>query len=370
MAARAVLPDPGVEVAQDLIAARGREVGEPCRLIGAPDEDAAASAEAAEAVVELVELRDHVALPPARVSAARRTPVHRVAVTEAKLRPQRLARLDGTQWEAEEVPQQLAVHENAGVLARHVEVGIAEDVVSPGVGACIAADAVEDVLPVGEAGVVSAHELGLAEVNRLIAGVDVARAAVEEPEAGLKLGDVRDRAAGHPEIAEATVGIEHRLVAEVAALDRQAELLEDPRRNGDVLHAGLPRVAVGDFRRVGRVGGLENAGLQHDAGVDGVDPGGVLGRDAEVLLIVGGAVPGVGGPADEHGARLADEAQVVCQVRRGATRALAADAEELDRTGEVVLEHFQRDPAVEVVLAFLPRRTGGQQHHPPDYRRA
>jgi hypothetical protein len=134
--------------------------------------------------------------------------------------------------------------------------------------------------------------------------------------------------------------------------------------------ASLSRVAVSGLRRVGRVGGLEDTGLEHNADVDGVNAGGVLRRDPEVLIIIGGAVPGVGGPADEHGARFADEAEVVFQVRSSARRALTADAEELDRARKVVHKDCQRGPAVEVVVPFLPRCTGGQQQYPPDWRRA
>ena len=127
-------------------------------------------------------------------------------------------------------------------------------------------------------------------------------------------------------------GVEHVLIAEVAALDGQAELGEHVLRDGDGFHPSGHD--------------LECGGLQDDLGVGLVERLGVgLGRlekGGELLL----PPPDHERPAHELGLGGEDQPHVVAGI----------DAPAVPRLGQVVVEQLgERDRPVEIVLQHRPR---------------
>jgi len=82
------------------------------------------------------------------------------------------------------------------------------------------------------------HEFDLAEVDGLDSHIDPAFADVNEPHARFQPAHVRDGCAFSPVIDPAPERVEHLLVAEIPRLGLQTELLENGRRDRDLVHIG------------------------------------------------------------------------------------------------------------------------------------
>ena len=155
-----------------------------------------------------------------------------------------------------------------------------------------------------EVRVVAVHDLGLAEVDGFAAGVDVGGGEIVKPELGFVAADVGDGGALAPLVGAAAAGVKHLVVTEMALLDGLSEGFEGPRRDGEVVHI------AGDD--------LEDAGLEDDIGVGGVDFGGVAGDELE-FFGQGGfaaflAAPLIDRAAGEFHAAVGHQAEVFVKV--------------------------------------------------------
>ena len=189
----------------------------------------------------------------------------------------------------------------------------------------------------GEVAVVAVHQLGLAEVDRLDAQVDVRRRQEVEPELRLRPAHVGHRLAAAPVVLAPAVGVEHVGVAEVPLLDRLAQRVERPFRHGDLLDL--------------RGHDLEDAGLEDHVRVGRVDLRDLLLGPLEVAEQVGLAAPEAEAPPDELGAGVLEHADVVVEVAPAVEQPLHRD-----RPGQVVLQHLPRHRPVETIVAGLRAR--------------
>ena len=193
-------------------------------------------------------------------------------------------------------------------------------------------DQVEQLRPVRQVAVVAVHDLGLAEVDRLEAQVDVRGRQEVEPQLRLRPAHVGDRGVPAPLVLPPAVGVEHVGVAEIPFLDRLAQGGERPVRDRNLLDL------LGHD--------LEDAGLQDHVRVGGVDLGDLLLRPLEVAQQVGLAAPEAEAPADELGAGGLEHADVVVEVAAAVEQPLHRDG-----PGQVVLQHRAGNRPVELVIA-------------------
>ena len=248
-----------------------------------------------------------------------------IGIAHLELALQGLIALGDAQWERVRIEEQFAI---LHVAARR-RVGIANHEMSAGVLAGICPHPAEHVQPADVRSVVLVHQADLAEVDRLDARIDVLRAEVIEPHAGLELVHVGNHAVAH---AMDPGGIANAVEAEVALRERLIELLQHVLRNRDRFHATGHDLKGGPLKDDVRVRLVQLRRERPAIAKQGVQ--------------LAFASPAHQGPADKLGTGVLNETDVVPRI----------DAAPVARLGEVVMKEFgEGDGARQVVFQHLAR---------------
>lgn len=186
-------------------------------------------------------------------------------------------------------------------------------------------------------GIVLPNQGDLTEVDPFHTHLDIGSRNVEEPHLRFAFGDVRNRGLLAPLVVKDVLVKEHRFIAEVALLDRQAELFEDAF--GHRHRIDLPR------------DDLEDAALQDQVREHRADLGDNLACFLQPVVQRLLVAPHVQRPSGITRVDVLQHADVVVDVTFA-----RAEVHHGDRPGEVILQHFARDGPVEAQVGFLGRR--------------
>ena len=162
--------------------------------------------------------------------------------------------------------------------------GVAQQVAPAGVGAGVVPQHAHQLGIVLHPGVVSVHQIVLAEVDGLSAAVDVAGAAVVIEQLALDPGDIRRGGMLAVHAVELAVGVQHLLEAKAAVLRRQAKGLEHIGGDAQAVHPGLYV--------------LEQAGLEQQLRVPGMGAGSPATHLLHAVLEIRRRGPVAGGAAN------------------------------------------------------------------------